>query len=302
MSIQMKKWSLLASVSVLCAMQAWAKNGVEYATEDSLRVTVLLQNAFDRDSVQQMETGEVMVYFARAVKDLNIPYVAHTLELFNKERLIVNLREMDCTTYTETVTALTLCLKNGLRSFDAYCYVLQKLRYAQGDVPAYTKRLHYFTSWIEDNTLMGFCNEVQSPNPPFTAEQRVHVGYMTSHVSRYRMLADNPTDIPGIRKQEEEIEGRTYRYIPKEELLNNKCVRQAVHDGDIIAIITNIKGLDTQHIGIAVWHEDGVHLLNASSIHKQVVEEPMTLQQYLKKHKTMPGIRVVRLKTASERH
>ena len=301
-TMNVKKTILFAVMSFLCGMQAMAQQGIEYTKEDSMRVTTLLQNAFDRDSMEQKSIGKVMVYFARAVKDLNIPYVAHTLEPFNKERLIVNLREMDCTTYTETVAALTLCLKNRLRSFEAYCYVLQKLRYIQGGVPAYTSRLHYFTSWIEDNTLMGFCQEVQGPVPPFTAEQIIHVDYMTRNVSKYRMLAANPSDIPGIRKQEEAIEGRRYRYIPQEELLNNQCVRNAIHDGDIIAIITNIKGLDTQHIGIAVWHEDGVHLLNASSIHKRVVEEPMTLQQYLKNHKTMPGIRIVRMKTGTERH
>ena len=119
---------------------------------------------------------------------------------------------------------------------------------------------------------------------------------MTRNVSKYRMLVANPKDVPGIKRQEQAIEGRSYRYIPQDALTTTPEVREAVHDGDIIAIITNIGGLDTQHIGVAVWHEDGVHLLNASSIHKRVVEEPMTLQEYLFRHKTMPGIRVVRLK------
>ena len=82
--------------------------------------------------------------------------------------------------------------------------------------------------------------------------------------------------------------------VTKEQLKNTSLLRQTIHDGDIIAIITNIAGLDTQHIGIAVWHDDGLHLLNASSIHHKVVEEPMTLQQYLFQHKTMPGIRIIR--------
>ena len=63
----------------------------------------------------------------------------------------------------------------------------------------------------------------------------------------------------------------------------------------VIDFITNIAGLDTQHIGLAAWHADGLHLLNASSIHHKVVEEPMTLRQYLYRHKTMPGIRVLRI-------
>ena len=71
--------------------------------------------------------------------------------------------------------------------------------------------------------------------------------------------------------------------------------RNAIHDGDIIAIITNKKGLDTTHIGIASWHKDGLHLLNASSIHKKVIDEPMTLYTYMHKHPVQIGIRVCRV-------
>lgn len=257
---------------------------VEYQREDSIKVMELLKGA--------PATGNLMVHFARQL--IGIPYVGHTLEPFDKERLIVNLRELDCTTMVENALALSLCVRDSVCSFEAFCHILQKIRYEQGDEPAYTKRLHYFTSWIEDNTSMGFCKEVQGPNPPFTAWQTVEASYMTQHPDRYRMLKVNPGDIPAIRKMEQRIEGRRYRYIPKEQLKNTSLLRQTIHDGDIIAIITNIAGLDTQHIGIAVWHDDGLHLLNASSIHHKVVEEPMTLQQYLFQHKTMPGIRIIR--------
>ena len=107
---------------------------VEYTAEDSLRVVTLLQKAA-RETAGKASRGDMMVYFAREIKNLNIPYVAHTLEPFDKERLIVNLRQMDCTTYTETVTALTLCMKDSLSSFEAYCHILQKLRYEQGHSP-----------------------------------------------------------------------------------------------------------------------------------------------------------------------
>jgi hypothetical protein len=131
--------------------------------------------------------------------------------------------------------------------------------------------------------------------------QTIQVNYMTQHPDLYRMLKVNPGDIPGIREQENAINGRQYRYIPQKQLTNTQLLRNTIHDGDIIAIITTIAGLDTQHIGIAVWHDDGLHLLNASSIHHKVVEEPMTLQQYLFQHKTMPGIRIIRPKMGDER-
>ena len=42
--------------------------------------------------------------------------------------------------------------------------------------------------------------------------------------------------------------------------------------------------------------KDGkLHLLNASSIHKKVVLEPMTLYDYMQEHSSQTGIRIIRL-------
>ena len=49
-------------------------------------------------------------------------------------------------------------------------------------------------------------------------------------------------------------------------------------------------------MGLAVWHEDGLHLMNASSIHKKVIDEPMTLYQYLQKQTSRVGICLMRMK------
>ena len=266
----------------------------QYTSEDSIRVMNLLQSA-EKDAANDTTAGQTMLRIGRAIEKMNIPYVAHTLEPNDQERLIINLRELDCTTFVESAMALTLCVRSGRTTFDDYCRILQKIRYWQGRAPQYIRRLHYFTSWIEDNTTMDLVKELQTPNPPFTAVQTVQAHYMTQHVDKYRMLTVNPQDVPMIREMEKRIEGKKYRYIPKQQLYNNRLLRNTIHDGDIIVIITNIKGLDTQHIGIAAWHADGLHLLNASSIHHRVIEEPMTLRQYLYKHPTMPGIRIVRV-------
>lgn len=278
----------------LCMMMTAAAQQPQYMQEDSLRVMNLIQSAIE-DTLAYPTAGQMMLRIGRAIEAMNVPYVAHTLEPNDKERLIVNLRELDCTTFVETVTALTLCVRSHRTTFEDYCRVLQKIRYWQGRPPQYVRRLHYFTSWIEDNTTMDFVREIQGPNPPFTAVQTVQAHYMTQHPDKYRMLTVNPQDIPMIREMEQRIEGKKYRYIPQQQLFNNRLLRNTVHDGDIIVIITNKEGLDTQHLGIAAWHSDGLHLLNASSIHHKVIEEPMTLRQYLFKHPSMPGIRIVRV-------
>lgn len=290
----MKKIFLLL-ITCTFVLQMKAQSTIpQYIPEDSIRVMNLLQSA-EKDAAKDSTAGQTMLRIGRAIEKMNIPYVAHTLEPNDQERLIINLRELDCTTFVESAMALTLCVRSGRTTFDDYCRILQKIRYWQGRAPQYIRRLHYFTSWIEDNTTMDLVRELQSPNPPFTAVQTVQAHYMTQHVDKYRMLTVNPQDVPMIREMEKRIEGKKYRYIPKQQLYNNQLLRKTIHDGDIIVIITNIKGLDTQHIGIAAWHADGLHLLNASSIHHRVIEEPMTLRQYLYKHPTMPGIRVVRI-------
>ena len=270
----------------------------QYTRYDSLRAVALLEDVKDKKTSGElpMRGGATVVYIAR--KLIGVPYVAHTLEINDRERLVVNLRQLDCTTYLETVVALTLCVTQEEYTFEAFCHNLCRIRYMKDSTPQYITRLHYFTTWIEQNTLKGICQEVNEPSPPFTGEQKVAVNYMTTHVDKYRMLAAHPEDTAAIRQQEVDITGNTYAFIPQEQLNNDALLRQTIHDGDIIAIITTKDGLDTQHVGIAVWHSDGLHLLNASSIHHKVVEEKMTLQQYLMRHPSMPGIRVVRLRGA----
>ena len=226
---------------------------------------------------------------------VGIPYVAATLEVNDREQLVVNTRQLDCTTLVETATALALCRRWQFTAFADYVRVLTMIRYRDGRLTNYTSRLHYFSDWIRNKQAMHLVSEVQQPNPPFTAEGRVSVSYMTTHPQAYRALCEHPELLPLIEQQEKYLTGLTFRYIPKAEVKNTAALRAAVADGDILAITCNKPGLDIAHVGIAAWHRDGLHLLNASQLHKKVVEEPMTLGQYLSKHPSHTGIRVIRL-------
>ena len=256
-----------------------------YTKADSLTISRLLKAAPSNAST---------LWFAHQFH--GIPYVAHTLEVNDQEQLVVNTRELDCTTLVETVTALTLCVKQEKRQWEDYLQMLRTLRYRQGVLDGYTSRLHYFTDWILDKQQMGLVSEIQQPNPPFTAVQRINVDFMSQHPEYYKALKASPALVPVIRQQEQALTGKTFRYIPKQEVKNTKLMRQTVKDGDIIAITCNKKGLEIAHLGFAVWRKDGLHLLNASQLHHKVVTEPMTLRQYLGKHKTHTGIRIIRIK------
>lgn len=257
-------------------------------TEATAQLKLLINNNIDNDDRQQ----KLLLYIAR--KFIGVPYVGKTLEINDKEKLVVNLHELDCTTYVETVLAIYMTVIANCNTINGYMNNLRKVRYIDGQID-YGKRQHYFTIWIEQNHKKGIVSEIQSMLPPYTAIQTISADYMSTHTSLYPMLRNNPNLISTIKQMEKNIKGRKYRYIPKEKISNTTLLKQTIHDGDIIAIVTRKKGLDTSHIGIAVWHNDGLHLLNASQIHKKVVEEPMTLKEYMSKHPSQMGIRIIRV-------
>lgn len=265
---------------------------VQFSKQDSIKVVTMLRkaNALKKDT-------NLMLYFGRQL--IGVPYVAKTLEGNPSERLVVNLRQLDCTTFVENTLALALCAKNHLTRFADFLTFLRLIRYRNGEV-SYINRLHYFTEWIADNARMGYVEEVSAPNPPFTKTQKIAINFMSGHVSFYPMLVKNPSWVASIQNMEQELQGREFPYIPKEEISNTAIVCNTIHDGDIIAILTSKPGLDTSHIGIAVWHADGLHLLNASQIHKKVVEEPMTLYAYMKRRPSQTGIRVIKVNQSQQ--
>ena len=81
-------------------------------------------------------------------------------------------------------------------------------------------------------------------------------------------------------------------YIPKTSL-NVSSEELDIKNGDIIAITTNIKGLDVVHTGFACWVDGKLHLLHASSVMKKVILDSQTLFEYSKNKKAHTGVRVI---------
>lgn len=280
---------ILITAMFAIASFASASNGVTFTARDSLTVTRLLS-----EGKSEPNNANLVLFFAR--KLMGRPYVSHTLDVNRKERLVVNLRQLDCTTYVETVLALAITVRKGGKSFKDYCDNLTMLRYRNGVIDDYSSRLHYFTAWINDNVSKGLVTEVAGNRNLFCGVQVVDASYMTTHCNNYRMLVGDKEMTRKIGIMEKEISGKRYSYIPNVKVSNTNELRNVIHDGDVIAIVTNKKGLDISHLGFAVWHSEGLHLLHASSIRHKVVEDSVTLRKYLLKQKAALGVRVLRLR------
>ena len=262
---------------------------VEYLPEDSICVERLLREA----SLRRGETPRTL-WFGRQLEGR--PYVAHTLENGETEHLIVNTRELDCTTFVETVCALSLCDARGQRSFADFCHWLRQLRYREGRIEDYTSRLHYFTQWGEDNQRKGLVSSVlETVEGQRFAIQTVNINYMSQHPELYKHLKRQPRLVPVIRRQEQAEQGKRFRYLPKSRLGESEASLDFIHTGDIVAIITSKTGLDTSHLGFAVWQNGRLHLMHASSLYHRVVLDQKTYYDYSQGQRTQIGIRVFRL-------
>ena len=143
----LKRISVLV-LAVLSLMPSMAKSGVVYQRQDSIRIVNLLKQA----KALKTKPANWMLWFGKQF--VGIPYVGGTLDRTKEEVLIVNTRELDCTTYVEMVTALTMCAQKHETSFASFCEHLKHVRYVGGEV-SYVKRQHYFTIWMDDNEKEG---------------------------------------------------------------------------------------------------------------------------------------------------
>ena len=81
---------------------------------------------------------------------------AHTLEVNEEEKLVVNFDEVDCTTFVEYVLALALSpVKNGTIDNADYARTLQSIRYRDSKIDGYTSRLHYIADWVNNGVRHG---------------------------------------------------------------------------------------------------------------------------------------------------
>ncbi len=221
---------------------------------------------------------------------MQIAYVGGTLDGNEKEQLVVNFRELDCTTYLENVVALSKALSNDSVTTDDFLKELENLRYRNGKLTDYSSRLHYFSDWIYENEKKGIVKNI-------TAEiggekYNKTINFMSTHVDSYPALQAETSLVEEIRKTENEINKRELFFIPETKI---QQLEDQIQNGDLIAITTKIEGLDISHVGIAIHLDNRLHLMHASSKAKKVVISDLPLAEMLMQSKYQSGIMVARL-------
>ncbi len=250
---------------------------------------ILVENSLEKfSSDRKTDTGELTLKVAMSF--LGTPYLANTLETGADEKMVINLRELDCTTFAENVLALTNTIQSKEPSFERFVKELEKIRYRVGERNGYLSRLHYFSDWIFENQQKKVIKDMSRDIAHILYPNQVN--FMSNHMSSYKVLHGNPALKEDLIKQEKVISERMAWYIPKKSF---RKYENMLEDGDIVAITTHIDGLDVMHVGFVVWTDNRVRLLHASTKEEKVVISEETLEEYLHGRKSATGIMVARV-------
>jgi hypothetical protein len=233
-----------------------------------------------------MPIGDLVVKIGLSF--LDTPYVAATLENGPAEKMVVNLRELDCTTFVESVLALARTVKLGKTDFETFVLELQKIRYRGGIRNKYPSRLHYFSDWILDGNRKGLIDDsINIKGERFVR----NINYMSTHPDSYLALKEAPEMINEIASQEKELNNRNLCYFPKSNF--NKLYKN-LRNGDIIGLTSGVDGIDINHTGIIVKKDNEFYLLHGSQSHKKVVLSAEPITDFLKPASKNSGIMIAR--------
>jgi hypothetical protein len=227
---------------------------------------------------------------------LGTPYRPGTLEGPAPERLVVNLRELDCVTFVENVLALLRFARaDGVaaladsaaarRRFESY---LRALRYRDGTVAGYGSRLHYFSEWMSQAERAGWISPVALPG---AEDDAAPIDFMSRHAQLYPALADSGAAATVASAEARLSAGPPRRVVPKEAVA---AAAPLLRDGDVVAVAATTAGLDVVHTGFALWRDGALHLMHAPLVGRSVEVSALPLADRLLGIATQRGITVAR--------
>ncbi len=292
----MKKSLLLFIVLLMaCGSNQTTQQVAQAATTTQMRFhcdsdTTVINGLLAKGNESGLADANALIeFYARQL--LGTPYVAHTLEA-DEEVLTINIHELDCLTFIESLYALTRATLNHRYSWRDYAANIENVRYRGGTMGDYSSRIHYISEWIIDNHLRGNLVEV-TPDLPHADYMVKNIDYMSKNPSQYRQLKNDTAMVEKIRRHE--LRQHRFPYL-KRSWLNDKDVKATLRSGDFISLVTKADGLDVSHNGIIIVDDKGdPYLLDASMSGGKVMLESKPLFKFLERSKNNIGVRVFRM-------
>lgn len=263
-----------------------AQTAFHNETTDTTRLNDMLIEVM---AAHPSSPGDAVVMFAD--RFMGTPYVGGTLE-GDPEMLRVNLDELDCTTFAESMMALAITVDEKRSSWRDFTHNLRNIRYRDGKINGYPSRLHYISDWAVDNIHRGNFKDVTTQFPRHSYEVKT-IDFMSANASRYKALVDS-ANLAQIKRVETPYRRHRFPYIKTRDLAF-KDVKGAFRNGDIVGFTSNLSNLDVTHMGIIKMRDGEPYVVHASSSAGKVVMSDEPIDRFVKRNRNFTGVRVFRL-------
>jgi hypothetical protein len=251
---------------------------------DKMRFRQLTQWA-QRQQLHQQPIGRSVQ--ALAEQFLGSSYQASLLDRPAQETLVISLSQFDCLLLVEIVLALARSFSQQTYAVEHFTDQVQALRYRDGRRQGYCSRLHYFSEWVANNQQRGYVQDVTALLGGVVQVKALN--FMSQNRTSYPRLA-SAENYACIQQMETRFETVPITYLPVQQV---RQVYDRLHSGDIVAIATDLPGLDVTHTGLVHRSANGrIGLLHASP--EGAVVLSADLHRYVEQVPHRIGILVVR--------
>jgi hypothetical protein len=258
---------------------------IAFSPENQTQFHKIMQWASRQDLAQQPFS---VIMQTVAEHFLGAPYAANLLDQTSDEILVVTLDQFDCVLFVETVLALARSIATADTTPQTFVHHLQEQRYTSGEMNGYCSRLHYFSDWIMDNQQRQIVTDLAPSLGGMALDKPLN--FMSRHRQSYPGLANSETDYQCILQMETRLNAREIEYIPTEQIGHHYSQLQS---GDIVAIATDISGLDVTHTGLVYRSPTGnIGLIHAAPDRGVIIARD--LQTYVAHVEDAIGILIAR--------
>ena len=219
---------------------------------------------------------------------LGQPYTEGLLDKSGTEKLVITLDKFDCVLFVETVLAIARGVAAQDYDYQNFVNRIESQRYLNGKMNGYCSRLHYFSEWINDNQKRQTVENITVKLGGIPMDKRLN--FMSQHRSSYPQMIKDETTYQCIVNIEADLAKSTVNYIPENRI---KSIYSELQPGDIVAVATDVKGLDVTHTGLVYRNRDGnIGLIHASPAGQVTVA--YDLHRYISRVESAIGIVVAR--------
>lgn len=208
---------------------------------------------------------------------IGAPYKSNQLSISNPEKVYYSFRDFDCITFVENVIALYN--SDGMNDN----FKMNLINYRYNDTISFESRNHYLSLGLEKlihlKLIYPINNQINSKSI------RKNLSYLSNHIG------NKGIDKSKIIALENTLGNKVFYYFDSTLFVK---INHLLKNGDIIAFLSSRHDLDFKHVGFVYIENNKKYVLHASQEQKQVCISNLTIQEYVKKHKSYLGFQIFR--------